>query len=311
VAARTVATGRGPSTERHSGLLAAVRSSCARSCRRHTVPRHHDNAAGGEWPAARRQGDIVNATRGVPATIAAIACLAAPAAAEASGAPAAQAPGAALGNAGRLTMNFEVDRFVVRNGRLAARGTAVARLSGAGAQTRTVRKRVTTPARIAQAGRRRCSLISLSLAPLQLDLLGLRVETSTINLRIRGVRRGSGSGVLGRVLCSLAGSRINARPAAARKAVRLLNRRLPSRGMRTLRATATLQPQAVLSQQQQSCQVLFLQLGPLELNVLGLLVELFGESRRDPVTITVTAFRGGGLLGDLFCGLAGGPAPAV
>lgn len=61
----------------------------------------------------------------------------------------------------------------------------------------------------------------------------------------------------------------------------------------------------------ENAQVLFLQLGPLELNVLGLLVELFGESRDDPVTVTVTAFRGGGLLGDLFCGLAGGPPPAV
>lgn len=65
------------------------------------------------------------------------------------------------------------------------------------------------------------------------------------------------------------------------------------------------------SQAQQSCQVLFLQLGPLELNVLGLLVELFGESRDDPVTVTVTAFRGGGLLGDVFCSLAGGQLPAV
>ena len=48
-----------------------------------------------------------------------------------------------------------------------------------------------------------------------------------------------------------------------------------------------------------------------QLNVLGLLVELFGENRRDPVTITVTAFRGGGVLGDLFCGLAGAPLPAT
>jgi hypothetical protein len=219
-------------------------------------------------------------------------------------------PGATLDDAGRLTMDFRVDRFAVRNGRLVARGTAIAKLAGAGAGTRTIRKRVTAPARIAQAGRRRCAIISLSLAPLQLDLLGLRVQTSTINLRIRGVRRGSGSGVLGRVLCSLAGSRVRARPAAMGAAVRTLNSAMPKRGLRTVRATATIQRQAVVAQQQQSCQVLFLQLGPLELNVLGLLVELFGESRSDPVTVTITAFRGGGLLGDLFCGLAGGQLPA-
>jgi hypothetical protein len=218
-------------------------------------------------------------------------------------------PAAGLDDAGRLTMDFRVDRFVVRDGRLAARGTATARLSGPGEATRTVRERVTAPARIAQAGRRRCSLISLSLAPLQLDLLGLRVETSTINLRIRGVRRGAGSGVLGRLLCSLAGSRVDVRPAAARAAARALNAELPRRGLRTVRATATLRPQAVTADHMGTCQVLFLQLGPLELNVLGLLIELFGETRGDPVTITITALRGHGILGDLFCSLAGGVIP--
>jgi hypothetical protein len=223
----------------------------------------------------------------------------------------AQPPQASLDDTGRLTLDFRVDRFVVRDGRLAARGTAVAQLAGPGAATRTVRERVTAPARIAQAGGRRCTLITLSLAPLRLDLLGLRVETSTINLRIRGVRRGEGSGVLGRLLCSLAGSRVNVEPAAARAAARALNSELPRRGMRTLRAGATLHPQAVTSDHQGSCQVLFLQLGPLELNVLGLLVELFGETRGDPVTITITAFRGHGILGDLFCSLAGGTLPPL
>jgi hypothetical protein len=225
------------------------------------------------------------------------ACLAMPAAAQGQ----TQQPSAALDDAGRLTLDFDVDRFVARDGRLAARGTAVARLSGPGEATQVVRRRVTAPARIAQAQGRRCDLITLSLAPLRLDLLGLRVETSTINLRLRGIRRGEGSGVLGRLLCSLAGSRVNLRPGAARA----LNAELPRRGLRTVRATALLQPQAAASQQQQSCQVLFLQLGPLELNVLGLLVELFGARPNQPVTITITAFRGGGVLGDLFCGLAG------
>jgi hypothetical protein len=169
-----------------------------------------------------------------------------------------------------------------------------------------VQRRVTAPAQVAQAGGRRCSLITLSLAPLRLDLLGLRVETSTINLRIRGVRRGEGSGVLGRLLCSIAGSRVNVRPAAARAAARALNSELPGRGLRAVRATATVRPQVATTHQQASCQVLFLQLGPLELNVLGLLVNLYGATPSDPVTITITAFRGQGVLGDLFCGLAGG-----
>jgi hypothetical protein len=234
-----------------------------------------------------------------------LALLPAPALAQEPAAP----PVASLDDTGRLTLDFRVQRFVVRDGRLAARGVATARLSGPGEATRTVRQRVTAPARIAQAGRRRCSLITLSLAPLRLDLLGLRVETSEINLRIRGVRRGAGSGVLGRLLCSLAGSRVNVQPAAARAAVRALNAELPRRGLRTVRAAATLRPQAVTADHMGTCQVLFLQLGPLELNVLGLLIELFGETRGDPVTITITALRGHGILGDLFCSLAGGVVP--
>jgi hypothetical protein len=241
----------------------------------------------------------------------ATAALPAPALAqETTVAQAAPPPAASLDDTGRLALDFRVNRFVVRNGRLAARGTAAARLSGPGSATRTVRQRTTAPVRIAQAGRRRCSLIRLTLAPLRLELLGLHVETSTINLRIRGIRRGAGSGVLGRLLCSLAGSRVNVRPAAARKAARALNAELPRRGMRTVHATATLYPQAVTSQAA-SCQVLFLQLGPLKLNVLGLVVELFGAKRSDPVTVTITAVRGEGILGDLFCSLASGELPTT
>jgi hypothetical protein len=236
-------------------------------------------------------------------------CLAGIATVGASTASAQAPPSASLDDTGRLTLDFRVDRFVVRNGRLAARGTAIAQLAGPGAATRTVRERAIAPVRIAQQGRRICSLIRLRLAPLRLDLLGLRVETSTITLRIRGIRRGAGSGVLGRLLCSLAGSRVNVSAAQARAAARALNAELPRRGLRTMSATATLQPQVVASQQQQACQVLFLQLGPLRLNILGLLVELFGARPTDPVTVRITAFRGGGILGDLFCSLAGGQLP--
>jgi hypothetical protein len=53
--------------------------------------------------------------------------------------------------------------------------------------------------------------------------------------------------------------------------------------------------------------VLNLILGPLDLNLLGLVVELFGPNRNAPVTLTITSFPGQGVLGDLFCGLSGGP----
>jgi hypothetical protein len=53
------------------------------------------------------------------------------------------------------------------------------------------------------------------------------------------------------------------------------------------------------------CEILDLVLGPLDLNLLGLLVHL------DRLRLTITAVRGGGILGDLLCGLAGGTPGAV
>ena len=50
--------------------------------------------------------------------------------------------------------------------------------------------------------------------------------------------------------------------------------------------------------QQVSCQILRLVLGPLDLNLLGLRVQL------NQVTLLITAIPGGGLLGDLLCAIA-------
>ncbi len=47
-----------------------------------------------------------------------------------------------------------------------------------------------------------------------------------------------------------------------------------------------------------TCQVLHLELGPLDLNLLGLMVHL------DKVVLDITAQQGGGLLGDLLCSLS-------
>lgn len=50
---------------------------------------------------------------------------------------------------------------------------------------------------------------------------------------------------------------------------------------------------------QSTCTILDLQLGPLDLNLLGLRIQL------DQVNLLITAQRGGGLLGDLLCAIAG------
>jgi hypothetical protein len=46
-------------------------------------------------------------------------------------------------------------------------------------------------------------------------------------------------------------------------------------------------------------------LGPLELTLLGLEV-ILDDCDGGPVTLDITAQRGGGLLGNLLCGLLGG-----
>jgi hypothetical protein len=49
---------------------------------------------------------------------------------------------------------------------------------------------------------------------------------------------------------------------------------------------------------QATCEILHLELGPLDLNLLGLMVHL------DQIVLDITAQQGGGLLGDLLCSLA-------
>jgi hypothetical protein len=58
--------------------------------------------------------------------------------------------------------------------------------------------------------------------------------------------------------------------------------------------------------QAQTCQVLKLILGPLHLDLLGLVVDLYGRTHNDPVVVTIDAQPSKGLLGQLLCGLAGG-----
>jgi hypothetical protein len=54
------------------------------------------------------------------------------------------------------------------------------------------------------------------------------------------------------------------------------------------------------------CNVLDLTLGPLNLNLLGLIVQLSGAAPTDPVHLVITADSNGGILGSLLCGVAGG-----
>ena len=209
---------------------------------------------------------------------------------------------------GKVTVDVKIKRFAVAGRKVVARGVLTSRVQGAD-QSQSAR----TPVQFAVVAQRgRCHVLTLTLNDLQLSLLGLNVDLSEVNLRIFAVRRGEGSGILGRLFCALSRSTVRlgrgAGAAEAHRVVRALNSRLEDRPMRAFRASALISSgEGASAAQAGTCQVLSLTLGPLDLNLLGLVVQLFGENRRSPVTLTITATPGGGVLGDLFCGLSGGP----
>jgi len=197
----------------------------------------------------------------------------------------------------RLSMTAKITSFSAT-----ARGAVVANgvLSGS-LRSGTGVSRDSAPVRFAVvAGNRggRCNVITLRLAPLDLELLGVQVTTSYISLDVYALK----GRVLGDLFCALSHAKVTF-PRAARVA-RALNARLHRRAMRVF-TTSEVMPAAVAAAAP-SCQVLKLVLGPLHLDLLGLVVDLYGKTQADPVIVTIDAQPTKGLLGQLLCGLAGG-----
>jgi len=193
---------------------------------------------------------------------------------------------------GKFTMSTKVTSVrAAAGGGLVARGVVVGRLNAGGA---TIRDRAPARFRVAQNQQNgSCNILALRLAPVHLALLGIRVDTSHISVDLKARRRG---GVLGRLFCALADAEIR----FPRAAVARLNRELD----RAPIATRSSAPVRVATHQG-TCQILDLILGPLHLDLLGLVVDLYGQTKSDPVRVTITGEPGHGLLGDLLCSLAG------
>jgi len=220
-----------------------------------------------------------------------VVLVAAFAAAIASAAPASAADSPS--RVGKFTMATKITSVrAAAGGGLVARGVVVGKLNAGGTVIRD-----TAPARFRVSQRQRngsCNILSLRLAPVHLALLGVRVDTSHISLDVTARRRG---GVLGRLFCALA----NAQVRFPRAAVARLNRQLHDDPIVTRSRT----PVRVATHQG-TCQILDLVLGPLHLDLLGLVVDLYGRTKQDPVHVSITGEPGHGLLGDLLCSLAGG-----
>ena len=225
---------------------------------------------------------------------------------------------------GTVTVRLTVNRFVKRGSRLYAVGTAISQFkptaeNAAKYPTKTVRRAFSAPVRKLkriQSAQRICPVLDLTLGPLDLNLLGLMVHLDTVHLTITADSNG---GLLGSLLCSLAGR--GSPGLVSMKAAKTLTRAvhrsgLSTRGIRmsvplyqttsgsgATTLSTTKSPMAI-------CTVLELTLGPLDLNLLGLMVHLGGAAPTDPVHLLITADSDGGILGSLLCSLAGGGRPS-
>lgn len=101
---------------------------------------------------------------------------------------------------GTFAGTFNIQQFVNQNGNLAAVGTLIGTLTNAAGQVTNIVLNNVTAAVTAANGS--CSILSLTLGPLHLDLLGLVIDLNQINLNITAVP-GAGN-LLGNLLCDVA-----------------------------------------------------------------------------------------------------------
>ncbi len=109
-------------------------------------------------------------------------------------------PVAFTGALGSFAGTFDVTRFAVQRGQVVAIGTLTGTVTDAlGAVVGSVTQALTLPVAPSTTGT--CEILDLVLGPLDLTILGLRIQLNQIMLRITA-QRGS---LLGDLLCAIAG----------------------------------------------------------------------------------------------------------
>jgi hypothetical protein len=240
--------------------------------------------------------------------VAALAATAAPAAGGTTRAAAAQ-------SADSLQVRFAVTKFAARGKQLVAIGQTITTYQTAqgaystakpfAANVLKVRTARTSSVRSVQSATRICDVLNLNLGPLHLELLGLIIDLNQVVLTIKADSNG---GLIGGLLCGLAGGS-GLLPTGLATTAAQLTKVAQTSGLAAGPAlTVPLQTAAVGAQQAAAvCTVLDLMLGPIDVNLLGLMVHLGGGATgADPVHLTLTADPTKGLLGSLLCSLAGG-----
>lgn len=191
----------------------------------------------------------------------------------------------------KLSVRVEINGFAAQNGQTVAKGNVRAVLSDRKSGNNLV---INQPVTLSARRGGSCRILSLVLDELNLELLGLTAHLDKVDLRVTGNRAG---GVLGKLFCRLANADVKALGSNAR-VVRSLNRKVGKRPLRPLSFSTYVTPTAERSQAApDECPVLDLVVGPLDLDLLGLVVKL------NKVKLTVVARRGRGSVGDRFCEL--------
>jgi hypothetical protein len=150
-----------------------------------------------------------------------------------------------------------------------------------------------------------CSVLHLHLDPIHLRLLGLHVDTSPICLDITAIQ---GGGILGDLLCGLAGGGVGGLgiptiPTGTQLTDLVGGLTDVLNGV--LNNTAAKPAQGDDTVCTGKCEVLDLTLGPLDLTLLGLRVQLNDcADPAGPVEVCISATRSEGILGSLLCGLS-------
>ncbi|MGI8413313.1 MAG: hypothetical protein ACR2LV_08200 [Solirubrobacteraceae bacterium] len=196
----------------------------------------------------------------------------------------------------KLAVGVEVLRFNTAGRATTATGMVTASITDNAGHTDTVHTKV---ALIAATGGK-CKVLHLFLNELSLNLLGLNAHLDKVQLDVTGNPHG---GVLGTLFCRLVRAKLaSARTAAATA----LSAGVRAQHGHVLRFSAYLNPAATAAATASpTCPVLDLVVGPLNLQLLGLVVDL------NRVHLSVTATRGGGVLGNLFCTVANSTLPPL
>ncbi len=100
---------------------------------------------------------------------------------------------------GTVAGDFEITRFVARDGGIVALGTFDGTVTNAAGVATTGTQALALPVSLAGT----CDILHLTLGPLHLDLLGLVVDLDTVNLDI--VAQSGPGNLLGNLLCAVAG----------------------------------------------------------------------------------------------------------